>query len=366
MKILVIGNDPKIFDENLENFKRAKEYADLFDEYHIVSSAPPGTKKKSYGNRLFLWPAGRIKALFIGDRVIKKFRPDLIDTQDSSESGLLGLTLSKIYGIPLRVQIHTDVMSPWYRKISFKEWIRYRLAIFIAPKANCIRVVSERIKKSLVKLGIEDKKITVLPIFTDMAGFAEITPDLHIAEKFKDFEFKMIAAGRLVDKEKNFSMLIRMMPEFLKICPKAVLVLAGEGPDEEFYRSQITSYGLENHVILEGWREDLPSLLKCFDIFLLPSNYEGWGRVVIEAMASGLPVVMTEVGLAREVIHSGHNGMIVPVGKQEEFLRACINLYSDSLKRRRLGEEGRKTVLSLKPQNKEEYLELYLKSLQMC
>src|SRR3989344_5104352 len=105
MKVLVIGNDPKIFDENSENFKRVKEYADLFDEYHIVSSAPPGAKKKSYGNKVFLWPSGFLVKLFVGDKIIRRYRPDIIDAQDSSEHGFIGLILSKIYCLPLRIQI---------------------------------------------------------------------------------------------------------------------------------------------------------------------------------------------------------------------------------------------------------------------
>ena len=176
----------------------------------------------------------------------------------------------------------------------------------------------------------------------------------------------MLAVGRFVDKEKNFSMLIDVMVEFVKICPKALLVLVGDGPDKSSYQSLVTGYRLERNVVIEQWRDDLPAFYKSFDLFLFSSNYEGWGRAVIEVMAAGLPVVMSDVGLAGEVVKHGENGLVSPVGDKNMFLAAVVDLYRNPEKRRTLVLAGKKIVRELSPKTKEEYLEFYKESFLCC
>ena len=156
MKILVIGQDPNLFNKNSESFKRVKKYASLFNEYHIISASPKGFKPLRENN-LFLWPTdSRIKILrffdllILSKKIIKKFKIDIIDAQDAGEFGLIAYILSRWFRLPFRIQVHTDVFSPYFRGASLKERIRYYLAVFLIPKADCLRVVSERIKNSII------------------------------------------------------------------------------------------------------------------------------------------------------------------------------------------------------------------------
>lgn len=372
MKVLVIGRDPKLFIDNSESRQRAQEYAKLFVEYHVLSVGTPG-KMFSVGANFYLWPThplplilSWIDAIFTGQKIIKKHSIELIDAQDPGESGVTAFILSKLTGTPFRIQIHTDVFSPYFRNSSWKEWLRYRLAKFLIPRAGCLRVVSERLKKSILEAvnWKRGARISMLPIFTDVSKFLSRNPDSQ--DRFKDYNFKMIAVGRFIDREKNFSMLIEMMREFIKVNSKALLVFVGEGSDRKNYESIIRNYGLENNVILEGWRDDLSAFYKTFDLYLSSSNYEGWGRTVIEAMASGLPVIMTDVGLAGEVVKSAENGVVVPVADKEKFSQAVRDLYENPEKRIRLAQRGKETVKNLKPATKEEYLALYKKSFSTC
>ena len=205
-----------------------------------------------------------------------------------------------------------------------------------------------------------------MPIFTDIKKFLEAKKDPIIEERFRNYDFKMIAVGRFVDKEKNFSMLIEMMKNFIKICPKAILVIVGDGPDREKYKIQITNHKLKNHVIIEAWRDDLESFYKSFDLFLLSSNYEGWGRTAIEATASGLPIVMTDVGVAGEFIKDGKNGSIVPVSDKDRFLRSCRDLYLDSEKIKSFISAGYESLKNLRIKSQQEYLKEYEKSIKLC
>lgn len=161
-------------------------------------------------------------------------------------------------------------------------------------------------------------------------------------------------------------MLIDVMRLFVRICPRALLVIVGDGPDRVNYELGMRKYGLEKNIIIEPWRNDLPSFYQSFDLFLGSSNYEGWGRAVIEAMAVGLAVVMTDTGLAGEFVKNQENGMVVPVGDARAFLEAIKILYQDTEKRKLLAAAGRETARNLTPATREEYLAHYRKSFELC
>ena len=373
MNVLVIGSDPRIFEHDSESFLRAREYAGLFGEYHVVSSAPAGAEPYREGN-LFLWPASSRFFLFwplyaftIGRNIARQRKIDVVDAQDAGECGIVAFCIARGLKKPFRVQIHTDIMSPYYHRASWKEYCRYLLALFLIPRADCIRAVSGRIKRSIeTRDKRQETKISVLPIFTDMSRFISAALNPETERRFKDYNFKMIAAGRLVDKEKNFSMLIDVMRIFARISPQALLVIVGDGRDRTNCESRIRNYGLEKNVILEPWRDDLPSFYKSFDLFVSASNYEGWGRAVIEAMAVGLPVVMTDAGLAGEVVKNNENGIVVPVGDRQAFSTAIQMLYENPEKRLQIARAGQETAKNLKPATRKEYLARYWECLESC
>lgn len=382
MKVLMFSQDPQALVEGSDTFMRMRDYAEAFGELHVIVRAARAGRAPASGG-LFMYPVvargilGFLRVWRIGVMLCRKRRFDVISVQAPDILGSISFFLSRRFRIPLQIQLHTDYMSPWYRRASWKERAQYHLARFLIPRADCVRVVSERIRRSLLpfqttsgtysRLSLELKRrITILPIFTDVSRFLNAAPDAETEKRFAQYDFKMIAVGRFLDKEKNFSMLIDVMRLFVRICPQALLVVVGEGPDNRKYESGIRNYGLTKNIIIEPWRSDLPSFLKSFDLFLLSSNYEGWGRAVIEAMAAGLPVVMTDVGLAGEVVKNNKNGIVVPVGDAQAFLQAIQTLYKDPQKRNQFADAGLKTAKNLKPRTRAEYLVRYREYLEFC
>lgn len=372
-RILVIGRDPSLFREGSESILRVQKYARHFTEYHIISFSARGVKARVYDGKLFLWPTNSFIPFFrvfdairIARSILRERKISLIDAQDPFEAGLVAWIVARMYAIPFRLQVHTDILSPWYRRASWKERIRYFCGLFLIPRARCLRVVSERIRRSFVhRFNIPKERISVLPIFTDLAPYLNILSK-PLVKNGERAQMSFVAVGRFFDKEKNYSMLIDCMRDLSRALPSARLTLVGDGPDRERYERMIYAFGLRDYVILEGWRTDLPAYLSNFDCLVLPSWYEGWGRVVLEAMASGLAVVMTDVGLAGEIVQDGENGKIIPVGNKKALFDSLVAVSRDSDFRKRLQENARKTAARVSTGDLNAYASAYGACIQSC
>jgi glycosyltransferase involved in cell wall biosynthesis len=373
MKLVVLGSDDRILVEGSRSNARMRRYAGLIDELHIlVTCRRAGTNLRS-GN-LHLYPAaGRLglarwfRLLRIGAAVCRQVRPDLISAQDPGAYGLAGYLLSRRYRIPLQVQVHTDVFSPHYARASWREWVRSWLAVFVLPRAACVRAASQRVADGIARrLGMPAWKITVLPIHTDLEEVRSARRQADTDERFRGFGFRMVSAGRFVEREKNFGLLLDVMVELVGEISRPLLVLVGDGPDRKLYEQSIHSHGLEGFVVVEPWRDDLPSFLKSFDLFVLPSNFEGFPRVCIEATAAGLPVVMTDVGSAGELFVNDVNAVVVPVGDAPAMARAIARLASDEKARRRLVRSAQEAVIRISHRSTAEYDQAYGRALEDC
>lgn len=372
MKILMISGDNAIGDVTSKAHDRMRSYAHMCEELHIVALGGEHNAQHSYGN-LFLYSISgnkimqRVNVYRIARAIAAREHIDVITAQSPDELGLIAHVIARRYGVRLQLQVHTDIMSPWYRRAGVVPRIKYILARFLLRRADCVRVVSHRIAKSLVDdLHISVSLLTVLPVFTDMQMFTAQKTKIRKDARMQGSVCAMIAVGRMKEKEKNFSMLIRAMVEVIKKFPTAVLVIVGDGPDREYYQSLISVFRLERNVFLEQWRNDLPSFYPSFDLMVVPSYIEGWGRVALEGMAAGLPVLMTDVGMAGDVVHDGINGRVIAVGDQSALAVAISDLCAHPETRMKLAKAARETAYNLHPSTKEEYLTQWKKSFDCC
>ena len=122
--------------------------------------------------------------------------------------------------------------------------------------------------------------------------------------------------------------------------PDARFVIAGEGELRSALERQIRDRHLEKHVMLLGFRPDVLSLQKVFDVFVMSSVTEGLGTSLLDAMACGKPVVATEAGGIPEVIEDGLTGLLVPTRDPESMAAAIIRLLNDPDLRRQMGAAG--------------------------
>ena len=145
----------------------------------------------------------------------------------------------------------------------------------------------------------------------------------------------------------------------------AALLMVGDGPLRGELEELVRRNGSNGSVVFTGMREDIPRLMATMDVVVLPSVNEGMGKVLVEAMALGKPLVATHVGGIPDLVKDGVNGYLVPPRDPAALARAITDLLSDPEKGRRYGEEGKKLAPQFSAEKMVEKIEqLYLKKLR--
>jgi glycosyltransferase involved in cell wall biosynthesis len=142
--------------------------------------------------------------------------------------------------------------------------------------------------------------------------------------------------GRLVD-QKGFDLLVRALPEL----PDATLVLVGDGPEREALNTLAASLGVANRLHITGWSAEARRYLPTFDVFALPSRWEGMPLSILEAMQAGLPVVAADVASVAEAVLDGETGYVVPAEDAAAVCDRLGRLLANLSLRKRMGERGR-------------------------
>lgn len=149
---------------------------------------------------------------------------------------------------------------------------------------------------------------------------------------------------------KGHRVLLRAWPEVIARVPEARLLVVGEVAFwEERYEGELRALaeelGVAESVRWAGYREDVPDLLRLSDLLVLPSFDEPFGRVVIEAMAVGLPVVATDGGGVPEIVEDGETGLLVPAGEPGALAEAIVAVLKEPALARQMGEAGRRRAV---------------------
>ena len=138
--------------------------------------------------------------------------------------------------------------------------------------------------------------------------------------------------GRITD-QKGYDALVRALPEL----PGATLVLVGDGPERAALEALADELGVRERLVVTGWTADARRHLPTFDVFALPSLWEGMPLVILEAMHAGLPVVATDVGSVAEAVADGETGYVVAAGDELALRERLARLLHDASLRERLG-----------------------------
>jgi glycosyltransferase involved in cell wall biosynthesis len=144
--------------------------------------------------------------------------------------------------------------------------------------------------------------------------------------------------------EKNMEVLLQAARLVIEKEPEVVFMIAGDGPERAKYENLAEELGLGTHVRFLGMRRDVPALLSTFDIAVLSSREEVFPMFLLEAMASGLPVVSTRVGSIEEIVEHGKTGFLVEKGDHADLASRILALLENPELAREMGERGRMRV----------------------
>lgn len=380
----MISTDRNIFRKGSDANVRMQAYASLTKELSIIVFAKrslhlteteiaPNARAyptNSWSRFFYIRNACSLaKRLFVPETEHPDFTPgnkisvDVVTAQDPFETGLAGYRISRLLRRPLQLQVHTDLFAPAFRKSSLLNFIRVGMAKFLLRRTANIRVVSERIKDSILhklKFGLNKApRITVLPVFVDTQKFITAEPSFDLHKQYPGFDLLALVVARL-EKEKNVIEALRVMEEVRREKPDLYvgLVIVGSGSQEEFLRQYALSSGLGDRVFFSGWQSDMVSYYKTADVLLVTSEYEGYPLMFVEAAASGCPVLTFDVGGARDAL-SSRNAIICPEGDRYCLRRNITNLASEPALRESLLASARGEANRIKFQTKEEYLATY-------
>ena len=276
---------------------------------------------------------------------------DIITAQDI-EHAFLAWLLSKLHNVSWQMQIHTDIFSPHFVQHSALNKIRVALAKFLLPRADGIRVVSERIKNSILKtINYKLPTIFVMPVFIDAQKIKNMPIKTNLHKKYFG-RFIILMASRIT-KEKNIALAIEVMKELSTHPKNPLLVIVGDGQELESLKKIAKGLRLENSVSFLPFTDDIISYYKTCDLFLLTSNYEGYGMTLIEATLAGAKIIATDVGIASEILPPEN---IIAVGDKLALSAKIFNALEGNIS----------PAPEPKIQTKEEYLRLYKESLEIC
>jgi glycosyltransferase involved in cell wall biosynthesis len=273
-------------------------------------------------------------------RLLRERQIDLVHTHDfySNIFGMLGAALA---GVPARVASRREsaVRPPMKRRV---ERGAYRLAQAVV--ANC-----QEVRRQLIQEGVRADRVVVIPNGVDLE---RLTPAVGLPreEALAILKLQGAAGRRLVTivanlhPVKDHATFLRAARRVHAQMPEAAFVLAGEGELDEPLRALATELGLERDVFFIGPCRHVPDLLALSDVCVLSSRSEGLANAILEYMVAARPVVVTDVGGAREAVADGETGYIVPRGNEEAMAERVLTLLRDPSRRQTLGELGRRVA----------------------
>jgi glycosyltransferase involved in cell wall biosynthesis len=243
--------------------------------------------------------------------------------------------------IPISGTYHTDI--PQYVKSltsdELLEKAAWQYMIWFYNQLEEVMVPSTSTRAQLIEHGLPAAKTKPLPRWVDTRQFSPAKRDENFWRRFGLAEgTKLLYVGR-VSREKNLELLADAFIELTKSGFDAQLVIIGDGPYRDEMEQKLRGYPATFTGFLEG--EELSRGYASADVFVFPSTTDTFGNVVLEAQASGLPVIVTDEGGPRELMQSGKTGFVVKANDKESLLNAMLFFLHDDGLIKAMGESAR-------------------------
>lgn len=265
-------------------------------------------------------------------RLIKQLKPDVVHAHDPHGVAMAGLALSMSTQLAKPPLIASRRVDFHLRGGRMSRW-KYR-------QVDCFICASEAIRRMLVADGVPEVRTVTVHEGIDISRVESAPPARLHEELFLPHGAPVVGNVAALVPHKGQRHLIEAAALVVRQVPDARFVIAGEGELRPSLERQIREHRLEKHVLLAGFRPDVLSLHKAFDIFVMSSISEGLGTSLLDAMAAAKPIVATDTGGIPEVVVHDATGLLVPPRDHGAMADAIVRLLKDPALRRRMGHAG--------------------------
>jgi glycosyltransferase involved in cell wall biosynthesis len=262
---------------------------------------------------------------------VRRSRPDVIHTH-LFDADLVGTVVARVCGVQCCSTIHsaTFFATPAHR-------LRYRCLALLVRR---FFPVSQHLSEVLIqRCRVPAARVRVIRNGIDTTRFAPPP-----ARDGADARGPIIGTLARLVPSKGIRTLLDALPHLLPEYPEALLLVGGAGEEKESLERQARALGLADRVVFAGLVHEPRDFYRRLDLFVLPTLDEGFGLVLLEAMAMGLPVIGTRVGGVPEILTHGVNGWLVEPGDSAVLAAGIRTLWADPALRRQVAEEGRRTA----------------------
>lgn len=258
--------------------------------------------------------------------------------------GLLALAIAKLMDIPVRATYHTDFPQFVINLTNdvFLEKVAWNYMIWFYNQMEEVLVPSKSTQDQIIEKGLSPEKIRPLPKWVDIEIFSPQKRDSCIWKKYNmDGEVKFLYVGRL-SREKNLGLLADAFINVIKAGFRSYLIIVGDGPYRSNLENKLEGYPVLFTGFLVG--EELSAIYASSDVFVFPSATDTFGNVVLEAQASGLPVIVSDEGGPKELMIHNETGYVVKANDRSALVNTLVSLIKDREKIKIMGERARQFV----------------------
>lgn len=278
-------------------------------------------------------------------RVAREVSPDLIHTT-LFEADVAGRAAAILLRAPVSTSLVNDSYGPshYAESPTFKLHLARFLDAVTIRRAHRLHAITTAIADSVPpRLGLRDAKVDVIPRGRDPQKFPlgtqEVRQRIRAVLGLEDDAPVVLGIGRL-EPQKGFQHLLRALPLVAREHPGVVCLIAGkDGRAAEALRAQAALLKIDVRFL--GHRTDIADLLSAADVFCFPSEREGFGGVLIEAMAVGCPIVASSIPTSREVLRNGELGVLSTTGDPADLARRITSVLGDGDVAQTLSTAGR-------------------------
>ncbi len=303
---------------------------------------------------------GNIKAMKQLEELFDNIHFDLIHCQSPSGGAITRLAARKTRKRGTKV-LYTAHGLHFFKGAPFKNWlIYYNIEKWLGRFTDCIITINKE-DYIAAKNQLKIRDVRYIPgVGVDLNKFVPQTlekkKELRKQYGYSDDDFILIYVAEL-NHNKHQDLLIKVVDVLKNKIPNIKLLLVGAGKLIEDYKQQVRDLKLEDHIHFLGYRKDVPNLMAIADVAVSASRREGLPVNVMEAMATGLPLVVTDCRGNRDLVVNGKNGFVIALDDVDAFADAIERLYNSQELRTKFGRANLEMIKEYSLENVIKYME---------